>query len=74
MAAGEKKEKEVYGGPWREEWSGLWPYALAGVAYIAIGQVYPGILFSFMTGMIFLLVCLKGLPWLWRKLTGGERP
>lgn len=74
MAGGRKKtEREIYGGPAREEWSGIWPYVWAGIAYIALGQIYPGILYSFITGTIFLLVCLRGVPWVWRKVTRADR-
>lgn len=69
MAGPDKTEREVYGGPAREEWRGLRPYAIAGAAYIGIAQVYPGILYSFMTGMIFLLVCVYFIPKGWRRLT-----
>jgi len=72
VQAGDEKEPEVYGGPAREEWRGLWPYVLAGIAYIGLAQIYPGILYSFVTGMVFLLACIKGLPWLWRKAFGSR--
>lgn len=62
-----ERRREHYGEPASVERGWIVPYILAGIAYIGCGLIYPGILYSSFTGMLFLLALVWGLPWLWRR-------
>lgn len=56
----------------RETLAAGWPelalYLGAGVVYVAIGVAVPELLFSWIVGAGYLLLCVVALPWLTRRL------
>ena len=46
----------------------LAPYAVAAVAYVAIGVAFPEFLFTWVAAAAYLLICVVALPALARRL------
>ena len=60
--------REALAAGWRE----LALYLAAGVAYVAIGVVFPDFLFAWAVGVGFLLLCVVVLPVLVDRAKAGR--
>lgn len=54
--------------PWWRRHGELLRYALAFVAYVALGVLFKEIFASWVWGLTFLVVAVWGIPALWRRL------